>query len=108
MYSNFSELKADLLANNTTCFKVVNDYIALIEEKKHLNAFLEVFEKTAVQKAKEVDAKIKKGNAGRLAGLIVGIKDNICYDAHEVSSSSQILKGFKSIYSSTVVEKLLA
>jgi len=45
---------------------------------------------------------------GKLAGMVIAIKDNICYKGHQVSASSKILKGFTSIYSSTVVERLLA
>lgn len=107
MYKNYSQLLADLNSNATTCVQVVQDYIAKIEEKKHLNAFLEVFEQSALQKAKEVDEKIANGTAGKLAGFVVGIKDNICYEGHKVSASSKILEGFESLYSATAVERLL-
>ena len=40
--------------------------------------------------------------------MVIAIKDNICYKDHEVSASSKILKGFRSLYSATAVEKLLA
>jgi aspartyl-tRNA(Asn)/glutamyl-tRNA(Gln) amidotransferase subunit A len=40
--------------------------------------------------------------------MVISIKDMICYKDHPVSASSKILKGFKSIYSSTVVERILA
>ncbi|HEX3384015.1 MAG TPA: Asp-tRNA(Asn)/Glu-tRNA(Gln) amidotransferase subunit GatA, partial [Mucilaginibacter sp.] len=74
----------------------------------HLNAFNEVFEQEALSRAKEVDARIRSGNGGRLAGMVIAIKDNICYKGHKVSASSKILDGFTSIYSSTIVERLLA
>lgn len=92
----------------TTCEKVVQNYLERIDKNKHLNAFIEVFTDTALAKAKEVDQKIKNGNAGRLAGMVIGIKDNICYKDHKVSASSHILEGFTSLFSSTVVERLLA
>ncbi len=82
--------------------------IAAIAEKKHLNAFLEVFSQSALEQAQRVDEKIAKNSAGKLAGVIVGLKDNICYKGHKVSASSKILEGFESLYSATVVEKLLA
>ena len=59
--------------------EIVNYFISKIEDKKHLNAYLEVFVESALQKAKEVDEKIKTGNAGRLAGMVIGIKDNMAY-----------------------------
>ena len=55
----------------------------------------------------KVDEKIKKGTQGKLAGMVVAIKDNICYKGHKISASSKILEGFESIYSATVIEKLL-
>ncbi len=49
--------------------------------------------------AKEIDKKIKQGKEGRLAGMIIGIKDNICYKDHKVTAASKILKNFVSLYS---------
>ena len=70
--------------------------------------FLEVFEQSALEKAKQVDDKIKNKTAGKLAGLVIGLKDNICYKSHKVSASSKILDNFESLYDATVVERLLA
>ena len=106
-YNNFSELSTALTNGNTTCVDQVNAYLKNIEDKKDLNAFLEVFSEDALNQAKEIDQKIKDGTAGKLAGMVIGIKDNICYAGHKVSSSSKILEGFESLYSSTVVERLL-
>src|SRR5690606_28170702 len=77
-------------------------------EHEQLNIFLETFEESALKKAKEVDEKIANKQAGKLAGMVISIKDNICYKGHKVSASSKILEGFESLYSATVVEKLLA
>ena len=107
IYNNFSELSVALTNGTTTSVDQVNEYLKNIEDKKHLNAFLEVFTEDALNLANKVDQKIKDGTAGKLAGMVVGIKDNICYTGHKVSSSSKILKGFESLYSSTVVERLL-
>ena len=83
-------------------------YLDTIQKNGHLNAFLEVFDEEALLRAEEVDAKMKAGKAGKLAGMVIAIKDNICFKNHHVSASSKILEGFTSIYSSTVVERLLA
>tara|TARA_B100001109_G_scaffold253443_1_gene251212 strand:+ start:293 stop:1585 length:1293 start_codon:yes stop_codon:yes gene_type:complete len=66
-----------------------------------------VFERSALDASKKVDEKIKKGTQGKLAGMVVAIKDNICYKNHKISASSKILTGFESLYSATVIEKLL-
>ncbi len=107
-FSTIAALGADLRAGKTSSVALTEQAIAAIAAKKHLNAFLEVFETSALAQARQVDGKIKAGTAGRLAGVIVGLKDNICYQAHKVSASSKILEGFESLYSSTVVERLLA
>jgi aspartyl-tRNA(Asn)/glutamyl-tRNA(Gln) amidotransferase subunit A len=107
-YSGIPALQADLKSGKVSCEQLVRESIARIEEKKNLNAFLEVFNDSALAKAKEVDARIKSGKAGKLAGVIVAIKDNICYKDHKVSASSKILENFTSLYSSTVVERMLA
>src|SRR5690554_7460004 len=42
------------------------------------------------------------------SGMVIGIKDNICYKGHKVSAASKILEGFESIFSATVIDRLLA
>jgi aspartyl-tRNA(Asn)/glutamyl-tRNA(Gln) amidotransferase subunit A len=58
-------------------------------------------------KAKQIDAKIKAGTAGRLAGLVVGIKDLLCYEGHHSYAGSKILDSFKSTFSATAVQRLV-
>ncbi len=108
LFSNIHQLQYDLQSGLISCKALVEQTISDIQKKKQLNAFLEVFEKSALEQAEKIDKKIKLGAAGRLAGVIVGLKDNICYKGHKVSASSKILEGFESLYSATVVEKLLA
>lgn len=107
-FTTIQQLQSDLISGVVTCLDIVNNTLADIRKKKHLNIFLEVFEKTALDQAKLVDEKLKLRQAGRLAGVIIGLKDNICYKDHKVSASSKILNGFESLYSATVVERLLA
>lgn len=107
MYSTFSEVKNALSAGKTVV-DIVHHYLTAIEKTRDLNAFLEVFDRTALEQAAIVDQKIQSGNAGRLAGMVIGLKDNICYKGHAVSASSRILENFESLYSATVVERLLA
>jgi aspartyl-tRNA(Asn)/glutamyl-tRNA(Gln) amidotransferase subunit A len=114
-FTSINKLQADLKAGIITCEKLIREAIASIKQKEHLNAFLEVFEKSALEQAKKIDKKLVSASAstgsaalGKMAGVIVGLKDNICYKGHRVSASSKILEGFESLYSATVVEKLLA
>lgn len=107
MYRTFIEIQKALTEGKTVA-NILEYYLNNIEKRKSLNAFIEVFEDSAQQKAKEVDEKIKNGTAGRLAGMVIGLKDNICYKDHKVTAASKMLEGFESIYSATVVERLLA
>ncbi len=107
-YTSLVQIQTDLNANKITLADLVSGYISAIDKSSHLNAFLEVFAADSKQRALEIDAKLKAGKAGKLAGLVIGIKDNICYKDHACSASSKILEGFVSLYNSTVVERLLA
>lgn len=103
-----SEIRNEIRSGNATVVSITEAYLRRIEEKKHLNAFTEVFHESALAKAREVDARIAAGTAGSLAGMVIGLKDNICYKGHKVSASSRILEGFESLYSATATERLLA
>jgi hypothetical protein len=96
------------LPSGATVTAATEAALATARQHADLNAFLELFHESALQQANAVDARVKAGNAGALAGLVLSIKDNICYKDHKVSASSRILEGFTSLYSATVVERLLA
>ena len=106
MYRTISEVKEAVLSGKTV-LEITQNYLKLIEENKHLNAFLEVFKDSVLSNASLVDLKIKNGTAGKLAGVVIGIKDNICYKNHRVSAASKILKGFESIYTATALQRLI-
>lgn len=106
MYRTFAEVK-EAVAAGKTVVSIVNEYLKTIESNQDLNAFLEVFQQTALQQAAEIDAKIANGSAGKLAGMVIGIKDNFCYKGHKVSASSKILEGFESLFTGTAVQRLI-
>jgi len=106
MYKSFAEVK-NALASGSSVLEIVESYLTNINQHAHLNAFLEVFEQSAKENALLVDEKIKKGTAGRLAGMVIGLKDNLAYKNHKVSAASKILEGFESIYTATAVQRLI-
>ena len=108
MNKSYSQLSTAIKGGDLKVVDLLGEHLQGIEERADLNAFVEVFKESALQKAWEVDEKIKSGKAGRLAGMMVAIKDNICYKDHIVTASSRILEGFTSLFSATVVERLLA
>ena len=106
-YSRISAIREDLNAGRTSCVALVDYYLKNIESHAHLNAFLEVWDDEARARAIEIDARVKAGTAGRLAGVVIALKDVLAFRGHKVSSSSKILQGFESIYNATVVQRLL-
>jgi aspartyl-tRNA(Asn)/glutamyl-tRNA(Gln) amidotransferase subunit A len=74
-----------------------------------IGAYISTFEKSALDKAKDVDKRIAKGESvGKLAGVPVAIKDNMCTTFGATTCASKILENFHSPYNATVVEKLLS
>ena len=100
-------MQESLLNNSTNCVEITDSYIKKIAKNQHLNAFVEVYANEALDQARKVDEKLKKGKAGKLAGMVIGIKDNLCYKKHKTSASSKILSGFESLFSATVIDRLL-
>jgi aspartyl-tRNA(Asn)/glutamyl-tRNA(Gln) amidotransferase subunit A len=108
-FSTIKDYQNNLLHSTTTCLEAVQYYLEAIKAHQSLNAYLEVFEQEAIDTAIALDAKRNAGKPlGKLHGVIVSIKDVICYKDHKVSAASKILNNFTSVYSATAVEKLLA
>lgn len=113
IWMNISQLKYRDLRNlldqgQLTCVDIVKYYLAQIEaHNERLNAFLEIYADEAIEKAIEIDKKIQVGQAGELAGLVIGIKDLLCYEDHHSYAGSKILDSFKSTFSATAVQRLL-
>ena len=102
------ELREDIVSGKISCEEVVSYFIKRCEEKKSLNAVIEIYN-DAIVRAKAVDEKIKSGKeVGKLAGVPVLIKDNIFYEGKEVTCASKFMQGFVAPYSATVVKKLIA
>ncbi len=111
MYQNktIQQYHEQLASNDNSCENAVKYFLKKVEDLKHLNAFIEVYVEESMQRAKALDAKRNNGDAlGKLHGVVVAIKDVICYKDHKISAASNILKDYTSVYSSTAVERLLA
>ena len=106
--TSYFQVKEGLQTGSFTCADLVASYLKKINNAKHLNVFIEVYEKESINRAKDIDEKIKNKTAGKLAGMVLGIKDNICYKNHKVTAGSKILEDFHSLYSATAVERILS
>ena len=106
-FLSFDDIKKSLENRETDCKAIVHYYLDNIQTKAHLNAFVEVYKDSALAQAAAVDEKIAAGKGGRLAGMVIGIKDVLVYKDHEVNASSKILKGFVSQFTATAVQRLI-
>lgn len=103
----FSEISKELKNKQSTCVSLVEKYLNTIDRHKHLNAFITVFDKTRLlQRAEAIDAKIQSNSAGKLAGMVVAVKDAIVVKNERSTSGSKILEKYVSPYSATVVDRL--
>ena len=106
-FTSLNEIHKSIKSGSISCQSLVNYYLDRIDKHKDLNVYVEVFAEEALMRAKNIDEKLFAGTAGRLAGMVVAIKDNICFKGRKVTAASKILDGFESLYSATVVERLL-
>ncbi|MFQ5975693.1 MAG: Asp-tRNA(Asn)/Glu-tRNA(Gln) amidotransferase subunit GatA [Candidatus Hydrothermarchaeales archaeon] len=76
------------------------------KESKAVNAFIEIDRERALNRAREVDEKIKRGRAGKLAGLAIAIKSNINVRGFRATCASKTLENYVSGYDATVIERI--
>ncbi|WMN12926.1 Asp-tRNA(Asn)/Glu-tRNA(Gln) amidotransferase subunit GatA [Marivirga salinae] len=107
-YHSLKFLQQELKQQKYTLKSVVEHYLKQIEEQKHLNVFLDVYDTEALAKADELQEKLDAGQPiGKLFGLVIGIKDVLVHQNHEVRSASKILEGFESQFTGTAVQRLI-
>ena len=101
-----AEASKGLGGGDFTAVELTESCISAIQgQDKELNAFLEVFD-DALEQAKEADKKIAKGGVGPLAGIPIGVKDNILIEGKTASAGSKILEPYTATYDATVTAKL--
>ncbi|MEO6253520.1 MAG: Asp-tRNA(Asn)/Glu-tRNA(Gln) amidotransferase subunit GatA [Ferruginibacter sp.] len=108
LYKDIRQYHLDLADNKINCVTAVEFYLQQIDANKKLNAFTEVWTDEALEQARQLDEKRKSGGSlKKLHGVVIAIKDVICYKDHRVTAASKILEGFKSLYTATAVQRLL-
>lgn len=102
------ELLTLLCTRQVSATDIAKEVLARIEATEpQIDAFLHVGREQALQMAAEVDRKLAAGEeVGPLAGIPVGLKDNICTKGTATTCASRMLQDYVPVYDATVVEKL--
>ena len=103
----FEVLQTWLQQGKITCQEVVEHCLHNMAQGAHFNAFVRTYAEEARQQAVALDKKRAAGQAKQLAGMVIGLKDLICYQDHPIQASSKILEGFISQFSATATQRLL-
>jgi len=102
------DVAASVAAGKLTASAVLEENLAAIDAReREVHAFNLVTAERARERAGQIDADVKAGRkVGRLAGVTVALKDNMCTRGVETTCSSKILEGWKPPYDGTVVRRL--
>ncbi len=107
-FSSIHDYHASLTEGSLSCAAAVDHYLDRIGSLTRLNAFVQVYADEARAAARRLDEQRAAGKEmGKLHGVIVGIKDVICYENHPVSAASHMLENFTALYNATAVQWLL-
>ena len=104
------ELQEKLKNKELTVTEITKAYVDRINEKENdVNAFITPLTEEAIAKSKEIEEKINNGELdSELAGIPIGIKDNICTKGIKTTCASKMLENFVSPYDATVMNRINA
>jgi aspartyl-tRNA(Asn)/glutamyl-tRNA(Gln) amidotransferase subunit A len=102
---DYTTFRKSLLQGEASCVEVTQRYVERIQKDKS-HAFLTLFDEQVLKQAEAVDKKIKDGTAGRLAGLVIALKDNLCLRGSRTTCASKVLENFIAPFDATAVHRL--
>src|SRR3989338_2256108 len=97
------EARRALDAKEYSALELTDAYLKAIHERDgEIHAYLEVWEKTAREEAKQADDMIARGESQPLTGIPIALKDLILVEGRIASAGSKILENYRATYDATV------
>jgi aspartyl-tRNA(Asn)/glutamyl-tRNA(Gln) amidotransferase subunit A len=108
--ASIRELHQQLINKERSAVELAQAALEQIQQlEPKLHSFLQVTADRALEQARQIDAKLMAGEEiGLLAGIPIGIKDNLCTQGILTTCGSLMLQNFMPPYESTVTQKLAA
>ncbi|MFA9398912.1 MAG: Asp-tRNA(Asn)/Glu-tRNA(Gln) amidotransferase subunit GatA [Clostridiaceae bacterium] len=102
------EIRDGIINKKFTCTEIIDQFYKRIDTvDKKVNSFITLCKEDAYKKAAEVDKKVASGaKLGKLAGIPIAIKDNICTDEVKTTCASKMLNDFIPPYDASVIKKI--
>ncbi len=105
--TNIFEIREQVLSGKKTAVEFVEEALVKAKNAKEFNAFTSLIKDRALERAKEIDEKISKGEkVGELAGVPFVAKDNFLVFGSPSTASSKMLEHFMTPIQATAIEKL--
>lgn len=108
-WPKITDIAKEVQSGKLKAIDLVQQSLQAIKESKEYHCILSVTKDRALERAKEVDAKVKQGQKiGRLAGVPFIAKDNYLTFGSPTTAASRILEPFTTPYQATAIKKLEA
>ncbi|KAI4341140.1 hypothetical protein MLD38_025900 [Melastoma candidum] len=106
--SQILSLRHSLISRQFTAVQLAESFLDRVRlTEPVLRSFLHVAESHVLEEARLLDRRIENGESlGPLAGVFVGVKDNICTADMPSTGGSRILEGYRVAYDATAVRKI--
>lgn len=107
-FQSVVDIATKVADGSVTATSMLEEHLARIGEREtEIHAFNLVTAESARAAAQSIDEAVAKGRpVGRLAGVPIALKDNMCTRGVDTTCSSKILQGWKPPYDATVVTRL--